>query len=56
MCIHKPEGLSYEEAAGIPESWITATQALWIVGSFKPSDKVLSTRIPMRWSQIVNCV
>ncbi|KAF8541027.1 hypothetical protein BDD12DRAFT_876278 [Trichophaea hybrida] len=41
MCIHKPEGLSYEVAASIPETWITATQALWTVGGFKPGDKVL---------------
>ena len=32
MLIHKPKELSWEEAAGIPEVWITASQALWAVG------------------------
>jgi hypothetical protein len=40
MCIHKPKNLSWEKAAGIPETWITATQALWTVGRFKPGDRV----------------
>ena len=34
MLIHKPDELSWEEAAGIPEVWITATQALWMIGGF----------------------
>lgn len=41
MLIHKPEHLSWEQAAGIPETWITATQALWLVGEFKPGKSVL---------------
>jgi len=41
MCIHKPANISWAEAAGVPEVWITATQALWLVGKFKPGDKVL---------------
>jgi NADPH:quinone reductase-like Zn-dependent oxidoreductase len=41
MLIHKPKSLSWEEAAGIPETWITATQALHLVGCFKPGDRVL---------------
>jgi NADPH:quinone reductase-like Zn-dependent oxidoreductase len=32
MLVHKPAELSWEEAAGIPETWITATQALWMIG------------------------
>jgi NADPH:quinone reductase-like Zn-dependent oxidoreductase len=32
MLIRKPDELSWEEAAGIPETWITASQALWMVG------------------------
>ena len=32
MLIRKPDELSWEEAAGIPEVWITASQALWMVG------------------------
>ena len=31
MLIHKPKGLSWEQAACIPETWITATQALYLV-------------------------
>jgi NADPH2:quinone reductase len=41
MCIHLPDELSFEQAAGIPETWITATQALWTIGCFKPGEKVL---------------
>ncbi|KPI40167.1 Quinone oxido PIG3 [Cyphellophora attinorum] len=32
MLVHKPAELSWEEAAGVPETWITATQALWMIG------------------------
>lgn len=32
MLIHKPAELSWIEAAGIPEVWITASQALWMIG------------------------
>lgn len=32
MLILKPSELSWEEAAGVPEVWITATQALWMIG------------------------
>ncbi|KAK6539195.1 hypothetical protein TWF694_009437 [Orbilia ellipsospora] len=41
MIIHKPKKLSFEEAAGIPEAWITATQALFLVGCLKKGEKVL---------------
>lgn len=41
MCIHKPSSLSWEKAAGVPETWITATQALYKVGGFKAGDRVL---------------
>ncbi|ETI28145.1 hypothetical protein G647_00594 [Cladophialophora carrionii CBS 160.54] len=41
MLVHKPKELSWEEAAGIPETWITATQALYVVGEFKPGMSVL---------------
>lgn len=41
MLIHKPPQISWETAAGIPETWITATQALRIVGCFNPGDNVL---------------
>lgn len=40
LCIHIPDELSYEQAAGIPETWITATQALWKIGCFEPGQKV----------------
>lgn len=35
MLLHKPAGLSWEKAAGIPETFITATQALHFVGGFE---------------------
>ena len=41
MIINKPAGLSWEQAAGVPEAWITATQALWLVGAFEPGMRVL---------------
>jgi NADPH:quinone reductase-like Zn-dependent oxidoreductase len=41
MLIHKPLELSWELAAGIPETWITATQALHKVGCFTTGDNVL---------------
>ncbi|KAG7288561.1 hypothetical protein NEMBOFW57_004914 [Staphylotrichum longicolle] len=34
MLLHKPAHLSFEQAAGIPETWITATQALHFVLGF----------------------
>ncbi|KAK7750901.1 hypothetical protein SLS62_007164 [Diatrype stigma] len=34
MLLHKPAALSWEQAAAIPETWMTATQALHIVGEF----------------------
>lgn len=41
MLLHKPDHLSWEEAAGVPETWITATQALWTVGEFCKGKSVL---------------
>ncbi|KAA8572810.1 hypothetical protein EYC84_003386 [Monilinia fructicola] len=41
MLIHKPAQMSWSVAAGIPETWITATQALHLVGCFKPGDNIL---------------
>ncbi|KAF9894015.1 hypothetical protein FE257_008987 [Aspergillus nanangensis] len=41
MLMHKPQELSWEEAAGIPETWFTATQALYTVGEYQPGQTVL---------------
>jgi len=41
MLMHKPENLSWEQCAGIPETWITATQALFLIGEFEPGKSVL---------------
>ncbi|KAI1332897.1 zinc-binding alcohol dehydrogenase domain-containing protein 2 [Xylariaceae sp. FL0255] len=41
MLMHKPASLSWEEAAGIPETFITATQALHVIGEFAPGKSVL---------------
>jgi putative PIG3 family NAD(P)H quinone oxidoreductase len=35
MLVRKPDELTWEEAAGVPETWITATQALWMVGGLE---------------------
>ena len=41
MLVHKPKELSWAEAAGIPETWITAVQALYLVGCYQPGESVL---------------
>ena len=41
MLLHKPKELSWEEAAGIPETWITATQAMYLIGAYKPGETIL---------------
>ncbi|KAH8194657.1 hypothetical protein TruAng_011175 [Truncatella angustata] len=41
MLLKKPSFLSWEQAAGIPETWITATQALYLVGEFAKGKSVL---------------
>ncbi|OJJ36969.1 hypothetical protein ASPWEDRAFT_50340 [Aspergillus wentii DTO 134E9] len=41
MLVHKPAELSWEEAAGVPETWITASQALFLIGDFQPGQSVL---------------
>ncbi|KAL1860488.1 hypothetical protein VTK73DRAFT_7301 [Phialemonium thermophilum] len=41
MLLRKPDHLSFEEAAGVPETWITATQALHFVGRFNGGESVL---------------
>ncbi|KAL8936662.1 MAG: hypothetical protein Q9216_004815 [Gyalolechia sp. 2 TL-2023] len=41
MLMRKPEELSWEEAAGIPETWITATQAMYLIGEFAPGKTIL---------------
>jgi len=41
MLIHKPDELSWEQCAGIPETWITALQAMYLIGEFKPGKSIL---------------
>lgn len=41
MLMLKPQELSWEEAAGIPETWMTATQAMFMVGSFVSGETIL---------------
>jgi NADPH2:quinone reductase len=41
LLIHKPKELSWELAAAIPATWITATQALYLVGCINAGDNVL---------------
>lgn len=41
MLLPKPGFLGWEQAAGIPETWITATQALHFIGEFAAGKTVL---------------
>ncbi|KAI1179222.1 zinc-binding dehydrogenase [Nemania sp. FL0916] len=41
MLLHKPASLSHNTAAGIPETYLTATQALHVVGGFSKGKTVL---------------
>ncbi|KAK3073269.1 hypothetical protein LTR53_005319 [Teratosphaeriaceae sp. CCFEE 6253] len=41
MLIHKPDELSWEQCAGIPETWITATQAMYLIGEFAAGKSIL---------------
>ncbi|KAI5926979.1 zinc-binding dehydrogenase [Camillea tinctor] len=41
LLLRKPAGLSWEAAAGIPEAWMTATQALHAVGQLAAGQSVL---------------
>ena len=41
MLMHKPKELSWEQCAGIPETWITATQAMYLVGGFESGKSIL---------------
>ncbi|KAG9839998.1 putative quinone oxidoreductase, partial [Aureobasidium melanogenum] len=41
MLVHKPDELSFEECAGIPETWITALQAMYMVAEYKPGQSIL---------------
>nr|AZL94516.1 zinc binding alcohol dehydrogenase domain containing 2 [Nephromyces sp. MMRI] len=41
LCMKIPTGLSFEQAASIPENWITAYQLLHFIAKIKKGDKVL---------------
>lgn len=41
MLVHKPKELSWEECAGIPETWITALQAMYLIGEFSEGKSIL---------------
>ncbi|PFH60251.1 hypothetical protein XA68_11238 [Ophiocordyceps unilateralis] len=41
MLLRKPSSLSWAQAAALPESWITATQALHVVLDFVPGRSIL---------------
>lgn len=41
ILLRKPEALSWEQAAGIPEAWMTATQALHFIGEMAKGKRVL---------------
>ena len=41
MLVHKPKHLSWEQCAGIPETWITALQAMYLVAEWKEGKSIL---------------
>jgi NADPH:quinone reductase-like Zn-dependent oxidoreductase len=41
MIVHKPKELSWETAAGLPEVWFTAIQALFLVANIQKGQTVL---------------
>ncbi|KAJ2958439.1 hypothetical protein NQZ79_g6019 [Umbelopsis isabellina] len=41
LAMHKPEGMTYEEAAAVPETWFTAYQALFFVAGMEKGQDVL---------------
>lgn len=41
MIVSKPKALSWEQAAGIPENWLTAFQALFLIGDMQKGESVL---------------
>lgn len=41
MLLHKPRSLSFEQCAAVPETWITATQALHLVLGFAKGKSIL---------------
>lgn len=41
MALRIPEGMSYEEAAAIPEAYLTAYLNLWTLGGLRPGHRVL---------------
>ncbi|KAF2478107.1 putative quinone oxidoreductase [Lindgomyces ingoldianus] len=41
LLVHKPKELSWEQCAGIPETWITATQAMYLIANFTPGKSIL---------------
>lgn len=41
MCTRKPDHVSWEQAAAVPENWLTAWQALFLIAEMKAGSKVL---------------
>ena len=41
LALHKPDTLSFEEAAAIPETWFTAYQALFFVAGLQKGQDIL---------------
>lgn len=41
MCSKKPEGVSWVQAASIPENWLTAWQAMYWIAEMQPGQSIL---------------
>nr|POE93529.1 quinone oxidoreductase pig3 [Quercus suber] len=41
MLVHKPAELSWEQCAGVPETFITALQAMYLIGEFAEGKSIL---------------
>lgn len=58
--IPKPDELGWEVAAGIPETWMTAIKALFVVGGFQPGQSVLwhagASSVSLAGIQLANSV
>lgn len=46
MLIHKPRSMTWETATAVPETWITATQAMSLISGSRPVNRFSGTQVP----------